>query len=279
MEPRTAGLGDLDMGLESQDEGGEKLRSSNEGIETIFNGTKNETKEYESRQMEEERSLGNVMEESRDQEDERTNTGNAVLKMAKIQTTKEDSIRLEMSPLPAGYNWVNGVLQEDEQEQSPMLGEDLATDNRKRLNEQLSELSDSEDSHVSKSKGVGTDNIIKQSAMSTQKLMDENFFETHKYRYRFRPAGHNLVMEQIDNRWRMIKREQLGLSEDALVTEGDEYSDDEAELEWNVRSRNHEWRDAESTEEEEYNMLIWRRGLGEEFEGSMIERPMPVLIK
>ena len=86
-------------------------------------------------------------------------------------------------------------------------------------------------------------------------------------------------MEQIDNRWRMIKREQLGLSVDAFVTEGDEYSDDEAELEWNVRSRNHEWRDAESTEEEEYNMLIWRRGLGEEFEGSMIERPMPVLIK
>ena len=55
-------------------------------------------------------------------------------------------------------------------------------------------------------------------------------------------------MELIDNRWRMIKREQLGLSEDAFVTEGDEYSDDEAELEWNVRRRDHEWRDAEITE-------------------------------
>ncbi len=129
------------------------------------------------------------MKESGDHEDERDdNTGNAGLKMAKIQTTKEDSIRLEMSPLPAGYNWVDGALQEEEQEQSPMPGEDLATDNRKRLNE-LSELSDSEDSHVSKSKGIGTDSIIKQSVMSTQKLMDEKFFKTHTSRYKFRPAG------------------------------------------------------------------------------------------
>ena len=175
MESKSAGLVDLDMRMEPQDEGGKKLGSSNEGIETILKGTNNETEEYESGDMEEERRLGNVMEESQNQEDGRTNTGNAILKMAKIQTTKEDSIRLETSPLPAGYDWVNGVLQEDEQGQSPMQGEDLTTDNRKRLNEQLSELSDSEDSHVSKSKGIGTDNIIKQSSMSTQKIMDENF--------------------------------------------------------------------------------------------------------
>jgi hypothetical protein len=67
--------------------------------------------------------------------------------------------------------------------------------------------------------------------MATQKLMDENFFKIHTTRYRFRPAGHNLVMEEIENRWKIIKREQLGLEENAFVTEGNEYSDDEAELE------------------------------------------------
>ena len=150
--------------------------------------------------------------------------------MAKIQTPKEDSIRLEMSPLPVGYKWVNGALQEEEQDQISMPGEDQANDRRKRLNEQLSDLSNSEDSHVSKSKGIGTDGIIKQSVMMTQKLMEESFFKTHTSRYRFRPAGHNLVMEEINNRWRIIKREQLGLEENAFVTDGDEYSDDEAEL-------------------------------------------------
>ena len=93
--------------------------------------------------------------------------------------------------------------------------------------------------------------------MTSQKLMDENFFKTHTSRYRFRPAGQNLVMEQIDNRWRIIKREQLGLEENAFVTDGDEYSDDEDELEWNESSgRHHMWREAEIPEEDEYDSLI-----------------------
>ena len=65
----------------------------------------------------------------------------------------------------------------------------------------------------------------------------------------------------------MIKREQLGLEEDSFVVEEDEYSDDEDELEWNISSgRNHEWRDAEVQDESEYDELIWKRGLGEDFD-------------
>jgi len=128
-------------------------------------------------------------------------------------------------------------------------------------------------------KGIG-DNITRMSIMGNQKLLAEKPHKGVWSQFKHRPASIKLVMERIDYRWRMIKREQLGLEEDSFVVEEDEYSDDEDELEWNISSgRNHEWRDAEVQDESEYEELIWKRGLGEDFDEIDKERPMPALIK